>query len=146
MGTYAQIVGGRAYNVIVGTDVAAAKAKHFVAGFDGGYPGVDWTSVPDGTKSGATDAGGGVFNNPPPVLVPKPLRPDEVLDLMPAAVVKSIRDSTSASVIKRYEAFKMKPNWTKEEGDVLFGDMVTATLMTAQQKIDALAAWPTTGA
>ena len=78
----------------------------------------------------------------PPSPQPKILRSDEVLGLLPAAVVKSIRDSTVAAVVKRYECFKIKPSWTKTEGTALFNDVEAAGLMTTQQNSDALAAWP----
>ena len=73
---------------------------------------------------------------------PKILRPHEVLGLLPATVVKAVRDSAAASVVKRYEIFKITPSFTKDEGTALFEDIVAATLMTEVQKDASLALWP----
>lgn len=66
----------------------------------------------------------------------------QVLNLLPATVVKAIKESTAAAVVKRYEIFKITPAWTRDEGISLFNDIQAAGLMTAQQNTDAVAAWP----
>ena len=131
------------------TEVLDPRAYPTVTAYKASFAGVaetTWAShtfkeVPDGTVHGAAD--GTWVPPPPPAPQPKILRADEVLGLLPAAVVKSIRDSTSAAVIKRYECFKIKPTWTKAEGIALFNDIEGAALMTNQQNLDALALWPT---
>ena len=89
---------------------------------------------PDGTTA--------TIVHPDPGVVPAILDPSGVLNLLPASVVKAIKESTAAAVIKRYEMFKLKSAWTKTEGAALFDDIQAAGLMTAQQNTDALAAWP----
>ena len=80
--------------------------------------------------------------HPDPPAITAVLDPSSVLNLLPASVVKAIKESAAAAVVKRYEMFKLKATWTKTEGAALFDDIQAAGLMTAQQNTDALAAWP----
>ena len=111
-------------------------------------PGGGFIVVPDSAVHSAKDNGNGTYTNPSPAPAPAPapvplnLRPDEILDLLPASVVKAIRDSATASAVKRYECFKLKQAWTKAEGIALFNDIEGAGLMTAPQNAAAVAAWP----
>ena len=88
-----------------------------------------------GHKTDGTTEIRGTFEASPDVL-----SPDQVLDLLPASVVKAIKDSTDAAVVARYEAFKLKPKWDHSEGESLFADLVGAGLMTQAQS-DAIV-WP----
>lgn len=82
------------------------------------------------------------IDHPAPTPTPRVLSPDEVLDLLPASVVKAIKDSTAAAVVKRYEMFKLKKVWTKAQGIALFADIEGAGLMDAAQNASATASWP----
>ena len=120
----AKPVEGTHYNVIAGSPVLGDKVRIT-------------------TLSGAI-----IFEScytPPPAPsgpLPKLLRSHEVLNLLPAAVVKAIKESAVAAVVKRYEMFKITPSWTKSEGTALFNDIESAGLMTNTQNTDALALWP----
>lgn len=107
-----------------------------------------WVSVSDDAVPGATYNSPGSSTNPPdppapaPAPVPLKLRPDEILNLLPATVVKSIEESTVASIIKRKVVFKGRPPQTKDQGIALFNDIEGAGLMNNAQNAAAVAAWP----
>ena len=71
---------------------------------------------------------------------PRNVRPDEFLELLPAAVVKAVRDATAAGIVAKYEALKIKPYLTPAEGTATIAALVSASLMT-QAQADAIV-WP----
>lgn len=105
----------------------------------------NWTiaEVPAGTQHGATP-NGGAWDNPlgtPPQK--RQLSLEEVLDLLPAAVVKALHESTSAAVIKRFHKARARATFTWDDGVKLGNDLEAAAMFTPQQNIDFKAAWPT---
>ena len=108
----------------------------------------DWlvVEVPKGTEHGAKDNGDGTFTNPTQPALPRPQKRtvtlEEVINLIPATVIKSLEDSTIAAVIKRYRLFLARPDFTYAKGVELSDYLQAATLFTDQENIDFKAAWP----
>ena len=73
---------------------------------------------------------------------PKVLSKEDVLELLPASVVKAVRDSIDAAVVKQYEKFKLAHVLTHAQGLALFAFLKNKTLMDATQEAAAIAAWP----
>src|SRR4051812_21854629 len=58
-------------------------------------------------------------------------------------IVKACRDSVDNAVIGAYELFKSQSTLTYNEASALLTLLVAKSVVTAQQKTDILAAWPT---
>lgn len=108
-----------------------------------------WTivEVPKNTVHGATPDGQGGWTNPTPnipVHVPTPVTRsrDEIIEALPAGVMKACRDSADAGVIKQFYKFLAKGGFTKNEGIALGSFLESKSIITAQQNTDFVAAWP----
>ena len=109
MATFAQIVSNQSLNVVIGTDVDSALAQHFVAGYDGGHPGTQWTEVPDGTQSGATSNGDGTFTNPPSV----PSPPLSLTKLEFVTLCQTAGGMTDANLVSAHTDTNLAAMWIK---------------------------------
>lgn len=156
MATFGQIVSGHALNVVSGADVESALAQHFVGGYDGGHPGVSWTQIPDGTRSGAKDNGDGTFTNPasspgvPAILGKTQFRSYAVSQLgggvTGMARVQAIMDATEAAT----GAVKFCFTQYQDATSCVLADMTTflaivlgASIITQDEHDAVLNNWPT---
>ena len=142
MTTFAQIISGKVFDPQPNATEAEYRARNPVFA---AAP-VVAQLVDDNAAHGATYNGGGNYTNPsqpaPFGTQKRVCTPEEVIDLIPAAVIKSLEDSTNATVIKRYRKFLARTNFTYAQGVELGDDLEGATLFTAQQNNDFRAAWP----
>jgi hypothetical protein len=158
MTTYAQIVNSQALNVVVGDDLQTALSV-FVAGYDGGHPGVEWEQVPDGTTSGTKSNGDGTYSNPPeaaaiPRILSKTAFQDYVVSQLGGdtvgmarftEIMDATRDSSSGAVrfaFARYEAaLTFEKTNTATLTEIMAGDDQTGHL-TSDERTAILDNWP----
>lgn len=101
--------------------------------------------IPDGTVRDSIPDGQGGWTAPPPkarIDVKRVCTRDEVIDLLPGGLMKTLRDSTVAAVIKRFYKFQAKTSFTYEDGVELGDALQGATLITVQENSDFKTAWP----
>ena len=67
---------------------------------------------------------------------------EEVIDLLPAALLKTLRDTVNATVIKRYEKFKARNTFTFAQGASLLNDLQASGLISEPDNASIQAAWP----
>ena len=154
MATFAQIVNGQAINVVIGPTLQDALSC-FVPGYDGGHPGVQWQSVPDGTKSGSKDNGDGTYTSPsaPPV-PPKVLQWGELASYLigllgggatgRAALGGIIASCQAGTNADKFFAvyFQGQTVFTKAEFVGVLADVATGIVSNAQ-KTAVANNWPT---
>ncbi len=111
-------------------------------------------AVAASVQHGAASDGSGGWINPAAPLLPtyKEVRKLEFATFAAAAVggnatlggiIKACRDSADNAVIGAYELFKSQATLTKDEMTAILTLLQAKSIVTAQQKSDILAAWPT---
>ena len=154
MATFAHIAGGIVYDPQVNATLNEYKAR-FGSLVTGAWAAHTFTQVPDGTLHGATDAGGGNYNNPTPQTPPaadlvrtkKEIRAlaagvlgvatlQTIIEAVKANVGTANSDKTARNAL---DAWNADTTFSKTEMGQLLQAFVNASAMTAQQRTDVLA-------
>lgn len=140
---YAKIIDGVANNPVP-AETREEVAKYFNAEWLSRQGGVEaWKEVPNGTQHGAKDNGDGTFTNPPgPKTIPitmtdKQFRQHVQKKLGAGVYGKAFKDasqSNDGAVLDAYAAWSKATTYDKAEVAAFTDALVTAGILTSQQR------------